>query len=115
MLDKALIQAALLHYAEEVEGWGSFGYYTNFYNPKGKTYEIPGLGAVTVVDSHDIDSDKNYDGWSEELWVVFDVQGTLYKAEGTYTSYVGSNWYNELKVVVPKEKTIIVYEEEVND
>jgi hypothetical protein len=115
MLDTALVKAALLQYAEEVDGWSSFGAYTNNYNPVGKTYEVPGLGEVKIVDASDYDSNKNYDGWYEDLWVVFDIQGTLYKATGTYTSYVGSDWEDELKVVVPKEKTILVYEEDDND
>jgi hypothetical protein len=110
MIDKALARAALLQYAEEMDGWASFGAYTNYYDSKGKVYEVPGLGSVVIIDFNDYDSDKSYDGWSEKLWIVFDIQGTLYRAKGTYTSYVGSDWEDELEIVEPKEKTIIVYE-----
>lgn len=115
MPNKDLIKAALLHYAEQVDGWGSFGFYTNYYSFIGKTYDIAGLGEVKVVAGETYDSDKNYDGWHEDLWVVFDIQGILYKATGTYTSYEGSEWNDELTVVIPKEKTVIEYEEEKDD
>jgi len=111
MFDPALIKAALLQYAEEVDGWGSFGFYQNYYSFIGKEYNIPGLGLVRVVDGHTYDQDKNYDGWSEDLWIVFLIGGLLYKATGKYTSYIGSEWDDGLKIVVPQEKTIIVYEE----
>jgi hypothetical protein len=103
-----LIRAALLHYAEEEFGWGSYAAFINYGNIN--TFEVPGLGAVKVKDKFDYDSDKNYSGWVENVWVVFDINGKLYKATGTYTSHEGSSWSKELKVVTPKEKVITVYE-----
>ena len=113
MLEPQLVRAALLQYAEDqLDEWRSFGAYTNYYNSQGKVYDVPGLGPVTIVAYHTYDSDKNYAGWSEELWIVFEVQGTLYRAKGTYTSYVGDEWEDELTVVKPVEKTIVVFEDE---
>ena len=114
MIAPELVKAALLHYAEEVDGWGSFSAYLNYYDAVGQEWQIPGLGTVEVIAAHNYDSDKNYSGWSEDIWVVFDVQGMLYKATGTYTSYTGGGWDDELKIVRPAIKQITVYEE-VND
>jgi hypothetical protein len=107
-----LIRAALLRYAEEELDWAEYGSFINYSDAQNRYYDVPGLGIVKIADYNDYDSDKNYDGWEEQLFVVFDIGGTLYKATGTYTSHVGSEWNEELKVVVPKEKTIVVYEEQ---
>lgn len=111
MIDKALVYAALLQYAEDELEWGSFSEYTNNYsNQRGTVYDIPGLGEVTVVDYHDYNHEASYAEHSENIWIVFDVQGTLYRAKGTYTSYVGSEWAEELEIVEPKDKVITVFE-----
>lgn len=106
-----LIRTALLQYAEEELDWGSYGSYINYYDSINRQYDVPGLGTVTIVDCHSYDSDKNYDGWSEDIWVVFDIQGKLYRATGTYTSYSGDDWDDNLKLVKPVEKTITVFED----
>jgi hypothetical protein len=111
-LSPAKVAEALLSYAEEEFGWASYGEYINYYgDSKGKSWDIPNLGEVITVDYHSYDSDKSYDGWTEEMWIVFSVSGHLYKAEGTYTSYIGSDWEDELKLVKPKQKVIVVFEE----
>lgn len=106
-----LIRAALLRYAEEELDWGVYGSYINYYDAMSKVYEVPGLGPVKIVDCHGIDSDKNYDGWSEDIWIVFEIQDKLYKATGTHTSYTGSEWQRDLKLVKPQNKTVIEYVE----
>jgi len=109
MIDPALVYAALLQYAEDQWDWGSW---TEWSNAKpGSKFEVPGLGEVTVVALHDYDSSKNYDSWSEEIWIVFAVGDTLYRVQGLHTSYEGSSWENRMTVVVPKLKQITVYEE----
>lgn len=103
---------ALLSYAEEELDWGSYGEYINSISPvDGKQFDVPGLGIVTIVAYHGYDSDKNYDSWYEQMYIVFEIMGKLYRATGTYTSYAGSEWDEELKLVIPKEKTVIEYEE----
>lgn len=112
MIEAALVRAALLRYAEEELDWGSFSEFTNrTTDVAGSTWEIPGLGTCTLVAYHDYDYDKNYDGWAEEIWQVWEVQGTLYKVEGSHTSYTGTEWENTMTVVVPKTKTVTYYEE----
>lgn len=110
-LPTELIRAALLRYAEEELDWGNYGSYINYRDSKGRVYDVPGLGTVKIVDCQDYDQDKSYDGWHEDIWVVFDIGGTLYRADGTYTSYAGSEWKPELRVVVPKQKMVTYYEE----
>jgi hypothetical protein len=111
-LSTELIRAALLQFAEEELDWGSYGSYINYYDAKNRVWDVPGLGPVTVVDFNGTDSEKNYDGWSEQLWVVFKIGLGLYKATGTYTSYIGEEWEDELKLVKPTIKQVIVYEED---
>lgn len=110
-LSAELVRAALLLYAEEELEWGSFSEFINYTgDSNGKTFDVPGLGEVKIVDYNSYDSFKNYDGWSEELWIVFEVQGKFYKATGTHTSYTGSEWDKELKEVSPSQKAITIYE-----
>lgn len=110
MFDPADVRDAILAYCENnyYEGFGAFSNYD--YKP-GHEFDVPGLGSVRIVDYKDYDDKKNYSGWSEDLHVVFDVAGTLYMAKGSYMSYTGSTWENELAVVVPKEKTVTYFEE----
>jgi hypothetical protein len=111
MIDTALVYAALLQYAEDELDWGNFSQFMNNRNDqRGETYEIAGLGTVTIVDYHDYNYDASYADHSEDIWIVFDVQGNLYRAKGTHTSYVGSEWEPKLEIVEPKEKVITVYE-----
>jgi hypothetical protein len=111
-LSAELVRAALLLYAEEELEWGSFSEFINYTgDSNGKTFDVPGLGEVRIVDYNSYDSYKNYDGWTEELWIVFEVQGTLYKITGTHTSYTGSEWSNKMTIVVPKTKTVTYFEE----
>lgn len=105
------VAETLLSFVEEEYDWRSYGEFTNYaLDPKGKSWNVPGLGLVTIVDYQDYDQDKNYSGWSEQLWIVFDVAGTLYRATGTYTSYIGSEWNEKLTIVQPKTVEVIVYE-----
>lgn len=111
-LSPAKVAEALLSYAEEEFDWASYGEYLNYYHSsKGHPWNVPELGEVTIVDYHDYDSDKSYDSWTENMWIIFNVQGNLYKAEGTYTSYVGSDWEDALKLVKPQHKVVTYFEE----
>lgn len=115
-LSPARVAEALLLFAGEELEWEDFGEYINWIpSSVGRSWDVPDLGTVTIVDYHSYDQDKSYDGWSEQLWVVFDINGTLYKASGTYTSYSGSEWSDTLTIVRPVEKTYIDYEEVTND
>lgn len=111
-LDPDFVRSALLNYAEVEWDYRSFSSYINeFGDLRGKTFEIPELGKVTIVDYHDYDVNKNYDGWSEDIWVVFQIHGVLYKAFGKHSSYEGSVWEHEMKLVAPKIRHVIDYEE----
>lgn len=111
-LDPYLVEGALLHYAEEQWGEPWIDEYVNYHSHvPGTQFEIPGLGTVTLVDFKSWDTDKNYDGWYEDVWMVFDVRGTLYRKSGRHTSYSGTEWDDSLEIVVPKTKTVTYYEE----
>ena len=106
------IGKALLAYAEEHMEWDSYGQYINYYgDQRGIVYDIPGIGEVKIVDYHNYDVNKNYDGWYEDIWIVFDVGGKLYKAKGIHSSYEMSEWAEELKLVEPKQKLVTFYED----
>ncbi len=113
MADIKLIQDALTQYAEDnLDDWGSYGAYINNVNDeRGQFYTVPGIGSVTIIDYFDYDHNKNYDSWTEHMWIIFKVGEKLYRATGTYTSYEGAIWDNKLTEVQPVEKTIIEYQD----
>jgi len=113
MYSTSEVETALLRFAEDnLDEGSSYGAFLNSYSDlRGTVHEIPELGPVTIVDYHEYDSDKNYDGWSEKLYIIFDLCGILYRATGTYTSYVGSEWNDTLTIVEPRNKTVIEYVE----
>lgn len=113
-LDTEYVTLMLLNYAEATWDWYSFSEYMNsFDDRRGKCYDVPGLGSVEIVDYHDYDVDKNYDGWSESIWIVFRVRGVLYRAKGEHSSYESSVWEDEVTRVVPKIKHVVEYEDAV--
>jgi hypothetical protein len=112
LIDPAKVSEALLSFAEEEFDYPSLGEFTNSTGDvTGKYFDVPGLGIVTIVNYQDYDIHKNYDGWTENLWTIFEIKGVLYKATGTHTSWTGSEWSDEVKIVVPKNKTIVEYVE----
>lgn len=75
------------------------------YGSEGK---IPGLGYVKLVDEY------GGEGQGEEYWVVFSVSDgevtRLFRMDGYYASYCGSEFDGELKEVQARQKTVTVYE-----
>ena len=74
-----------------------------------EVYEIPGLGTVKHVDSH-----GGHEGAGEEMWVVFSVTdgdvSRIFRKDGYYASWDGSDWDGDFREVKPKLKTITVWE-----
>lgn len=68
--------------------------------------DLPDLGEATYVDSK-----LGEEGGGEDIWFVFKLDEVFYMVNGYYTSFDGSNWEDSsVQVVVPKQKTITVYE-----
>ena len=112
MLEPSVVAAALLAFAEEEFEYRSFsGYVNDMRDVTGTKFNVPELGEITIVAYHDYDVHKSYNGWSEKLWIVFEVQGVLYRAEGTHTSWTGSEWLDTVQIVVPKNRTVVEYKE----
>lgn len=109
MFDPEYVALKLLQYAEKEWEWETFSAFEDEMD-KGQTFEVEGLGTVTVVDKNGYDFNKNYSGWSEALSVVFEIDGVLYKASGTYTSFVGSEWNETVEIVNEKQKLVTYYE-----
>ena len=109
MIDTATVAEQLLEYADNEWEWGSFAAYEEV--EVNAPFKVPGLGDVKVIHRNGVDYDKSYDGWSEQLAIIFEIDGTLYKAKGTYTSYIGSEWDSHVTVVQPVQKTITVFED----
>lgn len=104
------VYEALLAYAQEELDWADFSEFTNSIDLKpGQEFDIPGLGRAILVDFHDYDQRKSYDGWSEDVWQIWEVDGVLFRIKGSHTSYEGTSWDATMTVVVPKNKTIIEY------
>ena len=109
VMETFLVEAALLHYANIK--WGEpYWHMWQDRDRTGEAHEIPGLGTVTVV-ACNLAKDISYAEHSEEVWMIFEVQGTLYKKSGQYTSYIGTEWVEGMRIVVPKTSTVTYYEE----
>lgn len=62
-------------------------------------------GLIEYVDAKD-----GMEGGGEAIWVVFKLDGKLYRINGYYASYDGSNWDDgPIEEVVAEEKVITVY------
>ncbi len=112
----------LRKWVEKNGGWGIFEYppgatYHNAY-PKGKQFTIEGWTAEVVdskikYDSGDISDYYDGDlpqGTTFEVFVVVKVGEGFFKKTGTGDSYGAISWDGDLLPVVPKVKTVEVYE-----
>ncbi len=109
-LDPYIVEAVLLHYADEK--FDDPYWYTWFDRDRtNEIHEIPGLGEIKVA-ACNLVKDVSYAEHSEIIWMVFEVAGAFYKKEGKHMSYSGTEWIPGMRIVVPKEKVITVFEEE---
>jgi len=71
-----------------------------------KTATIPGIGVATLKDEK-----LGEEGEGENIWVVFELYGSLYRLNGFYSSYDGEDWtYGSVVQVKPREITTTIYE-----
>ncbi len=109
-LEPFLVEAALLLYAGN-EWHDPYWYQWDCTDRTGEEHDIPGLGIVKVV-ACNLPKDISYAEHSEDVWMVFDVRGTLYRKSGTHTSYIGTDWAEGMQIVKPKTKVVTYYEED---
>lgn len=83
---------------------GHFRLFENF--PTQVEFEVAGLGNVEVYD-HDLRS--YFENEYNPVWMVFKINGKLFKLEGSKDSYGGSEWDRDLTAVVKKEKVSYEY------
>lgn len=96
---------------DDDEGWYAWQDIQEYYGCDTKPILIQGLGLVSVVDAY-----TGAEGGGEYCYMIFKIfnnEGIFYyKTTGTYSSFAGAWWNDDLKKVNPIEKSIIVYEEE---
>lgn len=109
-LDPFVVEGALLLYAGN-KWHDPYWYQWDCTDRTGEEHEIPGLGTVKVV-ACNLPKDISYAEHSEEVWMVFDVRGTLYRKSGTHTSYIGTDWADGMQIVKARTKTVTYYEED---
>lgn len=92
------------------EGWHSLIEEIDY---RDKSFELPDIGTVTLVESH-----GGGEGSGEERWIVFKVvsnPGTriaeerLFRRNGYYASFHGSDFDGPTEEVQPTEKSITVW------
>lgn len=71
--------------------------------PQGVPFWVVELGVVTLVD-HDLNHDFDWD--SNPVWMVFKIDGSLYKITGYKDSYGGSSWTGEFRKVSESTETV---------
>ncbi len=57
-----------------------------------------------------VDMQRGKEGAPSEIWIVFRFENKLYRINGHYDSWSGTEWNTHVEEVAPKEKVIIVYE-----
>lgn len=50
------------------------------------------------------------EGQGENVWLVFEVDGRLFKTTGFYMSYDGTTWDGDVTEVKPVQKVVTVFE-----
>jgi hypothetical protein len=110
---------ALRKWVENEGGWSIFESDSETYGyPVGKTFLVSGGEAKVAAkkvsyDSGDIDTsyyDELPQGTTFDTYVVIEYSGNFYKKSGSGDSYGEISWDGELLPVVPKVKTVQVYE-----
>lgn len=83
---------------------GHFRLFEEF--PTKVEFDVVGLGKVEVYDYH-----LNYDFENEMniVWMVFKINGKLFKVNGSKDSYGGSDWSTELKKVTERKEVEYLY------
>jgi hypothetical protein len=69
-------------------------------------FDVVGIGKVEVYD-HDLTS--YFENEYNPVWMVFKINGKLFKLEGSKDSYGGSEWDRELVAVTKREKVSYEY------
>lgn len=66
---------------------------------------------ATFVENHTVDKDYDYwrQGDTEQVWVIFEVDGKFYKKFGTMSSYGDVTWDGNCVEVKKATKTIEVW------
>lgn len=83
---------------------GVFRLFENF--PTQVEFDVVGLGKVEVYD-HDLKS--YFENEYNPVWMVFKINGKLFKLEGKKDSYGGSDWDRDLTAVTKREKVMYDY------
>jgi hypothetical protein len=73
---------------------------------KDTEFIVHGLGRVKLVDYN---LNSNFENENNPVWMVFDIEGTLYKVTGSKSSYGNSDWYGDFTQVEKKEIVEYVY------
>lgn len=69
-------------------------------------FVVDGIGKCKILDAdlnHDFEYAKN------DVWMVFELNGSLFKIEGTKSSYGTSSWNRNMYPVRKKEKVTYDY------
>lgn len=90
---------------EEVKHLGVYELIDNFeYGDTAPIVKFPS-GELELVDMQ-----LGEEGGPENVWVVFRFEDKLYRINGYYNSWNGTDWNSHVEEVQAKEKVIIIYE-----
>lgn len=118
----ALTLAALDKAVKEMGGWDNFeGDDARWGKPVGSTFRVGARTAKVEAkkvsyNAGDLAEYASYygselpQGTTFETFVVIEIDGSYFKKTGTADSYGTISWDGDLKIVVPTEKTVKVFE-----
>ena len=76
----------------------------DYYELEHDTVTIPGIGTTEPVDRF------GGEGMGDERWVVFKLENRLFRISGYYSSWEGTEWYEDVTEVKPVEVVKTEYE-----
>lgn len=101
--------------SSETETWGPYEYLDRHLAGRFNILEefawnvafpVKGLGDVKIIDAH---LGYSFEDEYNQVWMVFEIDGALYKVQGWKTSYGTSDWESTFTEVKKKEKVTYDY------
>lgn len=78
------------------------------------TFSLSGFGTATMV-ARSLPSGEMQGGDFREAYLVFELNGNLYRKDGIADSYGERNWTGTVKPVTVREKLVKTYEYVIGD
>lgn len=73
-----------------------------------RSFDLPGFGTATMV-ARSLPHGEEQGDDQREAYLIFELNGSLYRKDGYADSYGERSWYGSVKPVTVKEKLVKAY------